>query len=260
MIRKNKKPEEHENWLETYGNIVTSLLCFFVLLFSISSVDQRKWDMLIQKNDSRVEVNSEQADSDGSTGMEEATDGLAGDNGEIADFNELYLLLKSAVEKRNLQESIEVTRENGFTFMSIHESVLFDNNGSVLLQGGKEMLDEIAAVMSRSKETIKEVYVLSHTSPNNPEMINNVRNDRMLSSMRSSEVVIYLQSKDAVSPEILTGVSFGQYRPIASNETEEGRIKNRRVDIIITQAGITEKSLEEYYNQIYYSNQAEEDN
>lgn len=260
MIRKNKKPDEHENWLETYGNIVTSLLCFFVLLFSISSVDQKKWEMLIQKSDSRVEENLKQTGSDGNAGMEETTDGLAGNQGEIADFNELYLLLKDTVEKRNLQSSIEVMHKNGFTFMSIHESVLFDENGSVLLQGGKEMLDEIASAMSRSKEVIEEVYVLSHTSPNNPEMINNVRNDRMLSSMRSSEVVIYLQSKNAVSPEILTGVSFGQYRPIASNETEEGRKKNRRVDIIITQAGRTEKSLEEYYNQIYYSNQAEEDN
>jgi len=102
--------------------------------------------------------------------------------------------------------------------------------------------------------------VLGHTSQGNPARPNNIRNDRMLSAQRSAEVIIYLQSKNAVSPEKLVGLSFGQFRPIAQFDTEDGRAKNRRVEILITKNDTVEKSLEEYYNQVYHNSQEETGN
>ena len=101
---------------------------------------------------------------------------------------------------------------------------------------------------------------MGHTSQVNPERPNNIRNDRMLSAQRSAEVVIYLQSRNAVSPEKLVSISFGQYRPIAPLGTENGGEINRRVEILITQSNKVEKSLEEYYRQVYHQNQQETDN
>lgn len=253
MKKKNKKPEELGNWMDTYGDMVTLLLCFFVLLYSISTVDQNKWKLIVESfNPSAAQSDQIVLDANASEEGE-----LSGnppvDMSESDDFDELYLTLKKIVEERNMQDSVEVTRGDGFTFISFRDKVFFDGDSSVLLREGKDVLDEFALAMSQANKSIKEVQVLGHTSQGNPNRPNNIRNDRMLSAQRSAEVIIYLQGKQAVSPEKLVGMSFGQFRPIAPFNTEEGRAKNRRVEILITKNDTVEKSLEEYYNQVYHN-------
>ena len=261
MIKRDKKPEELGSWMDTYGDMVTLLLCFFVLLYSMSSVDQNKWKLLVESfNPSALEGTDQVVlDAKVSEGGGELT-GNVPTEGEITDFDDLYLILKKVVEERNMQDTVEITRGDGFTFISFRDKVFFDGDSSVLRQEGKDVLDQFAAAMLQANNTIKEVQVLGHTSQGNPERPNNIRNDRMLSAQRSAEVIIYLQSKNAVSPEKLVGMSFGQFRPIAPFDTEDGRAKNRRVEILITKSDAVEKSLEEYYNQVYHNNQVETGN
>jgi chemotaxis protein MotB len=259
MKKKNKKPEELGSWMDTYGDMVTLLLCFFVLLYSISTVDQNKWKLIVESfNPSSAESNQIVVDANVSDEGE-----LSGnppvDMGDVDDFDELYLTLKKIIEDRNMQDSVEVTRGDGFTFISFRDKVFFDGDSSVLLKEGKDVLKEFADAMHQANNSIKEVQVLGHTSQGDPNRPNNIRNDRMLSAQRSAEVIIYLQSRNAVSPEKLVGMSFGQFRPIAPFNTEEGRAKNRRVEILITKNDTVEKSLEEYYNQVYH-NQKETSN
>lgn len=257
MIKRNKKPEELGSWMETYGYLVTLLLCFFVLLYSTSSVDQNKWRMLVKSLDPSARESQDQ--TVGNAGEGEANSLSAGGK-DITSFDDLYPALKKVVEERNIQDVVEITQGDGFTFISFHDTVFFDGDGSVLRQEGKDVLDQIAVAMSQANHMIKEVKILGHTSQASPEKTNNIRNDRMLSAQRSAEVIIYLQSKNAVSPEKLVGMSFGQFRPIAPFDTEEGRAKNRRVEILITKSGMKEKSLEEYYDQVYHNYQEDTDN
>jgi chemotaxis protein MotB len=260
MIKKDKKQEEHGGWLYTYGGIVTLLLCFFVLLYSVSYVDQNKWKMLVGSvNSSASEGNSSEVPPVSGSGGESVGNALS-ENDDITNFNQLYMVLKQVIEERNLQDSVEITSGDGFAFISFRDKVLFDGDSSVLRQGGKDVLDQFAMNLSKVNSTIKEVQVLGHTSQGNPERPNNIRNDRMLSAQRSAEVIIYLQSRNAVSPEKLVSMSFGQFRPIAPLDTEDGRARNSRVEILITQSNKVEKSLEEYYNQVYHQNQQETDN
>ena len=254
MIKKDKKPEELGSWMDTYGDMVTLLLCFFVLLYSMSSVDQNKWKILVQsfnpsaaESSDQVVLNAQANEGDGEL------KGSPASGGESTDFDELYLMLKKVVDDRNMQDSVEITRGDGFTFISFRDKVFFDGDSSVLRQEGKDVLSEFAAAMAQANDNIKEVQVLGHTSQGNPERANNIRNDRMLSAQRSAEVIIFLQSQNAVSPEKLVGMSFGQFRPIAPFDTEDGRAKNRRVEILITRNDTVEKSLEEYYNQVYHN-------
>ncbi len=262
MIKKDKKPEELGSWMDTYGDMVTLLLCFFVLLYSMSSVDQSKWKLLVQSfNPSALEESDQVVlDAKVTEGEGEMTGGIPDESGGATDFDELYLVLKQIVEERNMQDSVEISRGDGFTFISFRDKVFFDGDSSVLRQEGKDVLDQFAAAMLQANNSIKEVQVLGHTSQGNPARPNNIRNDRMLSAQRSAEVIIYLQSKNAVSPEKLVGLSFGQFRPIAQFDTEDGRAKNRRVEILITKNDTVEKSLEEYYNQVYHNNQEQTGN
>ncbi|MBE7719516.1 OmpA/MotB family protein [Lacrimispora indolis] len=262
MIKKDKKPEELGSWMDTYGDMVTLLLCFFVLLYSMSSVDQSKWKLLVQSfNPSALEESDQVVlDAKVTEGEGDLTGGIPDESGGATDFDELYLVLKQIVEERNMQDSVEISRGDGFTFISFRDKVFFDGDSSVLRQEGKDVLDQFAAAMLQANNSIKEVQVLGHTSQGNPARPNNIRNDRMLSAQRSAEVIIYLQSKNAVSPEKLVGLSFGQFRPIAQFDTEDGRAKNRRVEILITKNDTVEKSLEEYYNQVYHNSQEETGN
>lgn len=262
MIKKDKKPEELGSWMDTYGDMVTLLLCFFVLLYSMSSVDQSKWKLLVQSfNPSALEESDQVVlDAKVTEGEGEMTGGIPDESGGATDFDELYLVLKQIVEERNMQDSVEISRGDGFTFISFRDKVFFDGDSSVLRQEGKDVLDQFAAAMLQANNSIKEVQVLGHTSQGNPARPNNIRNDRMLSAQRSAEVIIYLQSKNAVSPEKLVGLSFGQFRPIAQFDTEDGRAKNRRVEILITKNDTVEKSLEEYYNQVYHNSQEQTGN
>jgi len=257
MVKKDKKPEELGNWMDTYGDMVTLLLCFFVLLYSMSSVDQSKWKLLVQSFNPSAAESSDQIVLDANVTEGDGT--LSGsppsDSGETTDFDQLYLVLKKIVEEKNMQDSVEISKGDGFTFISFRDKVFFDGDSSILRQEGKDVLDQFAEAMSQANSSIKEVQVLGHTSQGNPEKPNNIRNDRMLSAQRSAEVIIYLQSRNAVSPEKLVGMSFGQFRPIAPFDSEDGRAKNRRVEILITKNNTVEKSLEEYYNQVYHNNQ-----
>ena len=232
MIKKDKKPEELGSWMDTYGDMVTLLLCFFVLLYSMSSVDQSKWKLLVQSfNPSALEESDQVVlDAKVTEGEGKLTGGIPDDGGGATDFDELYLVLKQIVEDRNMQDSVEITRGDGFTFISFRDKVFFDGDSSVLRQEGKDVLTQFAAAMSQANKSIKEVQVLGHTSQGDPQRPNNIRNDRMLSAQRSAEV-------------------------IAQFDTEEGRAQNRRVEILITKNDTVEKSLEEYYNQVYHNNQ-----
>lgn len=259
MIKKDRKQEEPGGWLDTYGGIVTLLLCFFILLYSVSYIDQSKWKILVGNvNPDAAVGEGQETPSAGAQG--EPASNTASEAGTIADFDQLSIVLKQVIEERNLQDSIEITPGDDFTFIAFRDRVFFDGDGSVLRQEGKELLDQFAGVLSRANGTIKEVKVLGHTSQFNPERPNNIRSDRMLSAQRSAELVIYLQSRNAVSPEKLVSMSFGQFRPIAPLDTEDGGERNRRVEILITQSNKVERSLEEYYRQVYHQNQQETDN
>lgn len=242
--------------MDTYGDMVTLLLCFFVLLYSISSVDQNKWRLIVESFNPEAIQDVEQIVVDGQV-VDSVNNEVEGapppelDAGEDETFEELYVMLKKAIEERNLQDSVELTQGDGFTFISFRDQVFFDGNSSILRKEGEEILDDFSEALGAANKVIKEIEVMGHTAQADPRRPSNIRNDRMLSAQRSAEVIIYIQSKGVVEPEKLVGMSYGQYRPIDTFETSEGRARNRRVEILIMKTDAKEQSLEDYYKQVY---------
>lgn len=242
--------------MDTYGDMVTLLLCFFVLLYSISTVDQQKWRLVVESFNPTAAQDVDQIIINADVSEQEAEE-LDGnlppelENDQDMEFEDLYLMLKRAVEERGIQNSVELSKGDGFTFISFRDQVFFDGDSSILRKEGKLILDDFAEALRVTNRSISQIEVLGHTSQASPNRPSNIRNDRMLSAQRSAEVIIYLQSKDAVEPEKMVGLSFGQYRPIDTFETEEGRARNRRVEILIMKTNSQERSLEEYYEQVY---------
>lgn len=254
-MKKNKRkkaPEGGANWMDTYGDMVTLLLCFFVLLYTISSVDQAKWIELVKSFNPDAKEVSQIVTEQPASGSEEVPGGLA--EHEEAVFDDLYEKLKIAVEQAGLQSQVELYRGDGYTFIRFNDTVFFDGDSSVIREEGKVILNSFAEALTPAKDDIQEIQVLGHTTQAYPDRQNDVESDRILSVERAAKVTAFLQEKSLVPAEKLVSTGYGQFRPIAPFDTEENRSKNRRVEIIITKNNSVQKSLDEYYKNVNEGN------
>ncbi len=246
-MKKNKKaPEEGGNWMDTYGDLVTLLLCFFVLLYSISSIDQAKWVQIVKSfNPNATEVNQIAVDPEA-----DANDDVPGgvqDGIDPEDFDGLYEQLKAALEQAGLENEVELFKGDGYTFITFQDSVFFDGDSAIIRENGTEILDAFSDIVSKVDESIQQIQVLGHTSQADPKKPNNPENDRVLASERAARVVAYIQERSKVEAKKMLAVGYGQWQPVAPFDTPENRAKNRRVEILITKSDTVMKTLDEYY-------------
>ncbi len=250
MKQRQKKEEGGADWMGTYGDMVTLLLCFFVLLYSISSVDQVKWENLVRSLNPDAEEVSQIVTSDLQESGEEDVPGSNQASAEET-FEEIYDNLLELKAENQLMADVQIASGDGYHFITFNDSVFFDGDSYVLRAEGREILDLFVGAISSSAESINEMHILGHTSQAYANIPNDVAIDRLLSASRAAEVTAYIQNKNVIEGAQLISTGYGQFRPIDTFETAEGRAKNRRVEIIITQAEAVERSLEEYYDLVY---------
>ncbi len=248
MQRKKKAAEGGADWMGTYGDLVTLLFCFFVLLYSISTVDETKYMNLVKSlNPDAVDEFSQIVTDDSS--FEEGEDPLKGSTD--AQFEELYHNLVEVANQYQETSDVQITLGDGYQFITFNDSVFFNGDSSVLLPAGQALLDEFATAIAPASDAIQQIHVLGHTSQASATVPNNVYTDRVLSATRAAVVVVYLQEKNIVDPAKLVDTGYGQFHPIDTFETPEGRARNRRVEMIITKDGAVEQALDEYYSEVY---------
>lgn len=244
MKKKKKGGSGGANWMDTYGDMVTLLLCFFVMLYSMSTMDKEKWIALVESfNPSQVTEQQQMTHSD------EPSDELTQ---EVVDQNieELYEQLSQYAEEAGLGDVMSLSKGDGYVFISFDDTVFFDGDSYVLREDGKLILDDVAQVLAGAADSINEIQALGHTAQASPDQVNDVDKDRFLASNRATVVIIYLQEKNIIDPSRLVSVGYGQWRPIAGNDTSEERSKNRRVELIISGLEVdsdTGDSISQYY-------------
>ncbi|MFW5670474.1 MAG: OmpA/MotB family protein, partial [Acetivibrio ethanolgignens] len=165
-------------------------------------------------------------------------------------FDELYRMLKEFIEENNYEQDIEISKGDGFTFITFRDSVFFDGDSFQLKEEGKRVLDKMAEAIGVANSAIQEVRILGHTSQAKPDEPNEPISDRFLASNRATEVLLHIQMKNIIDPAKLVACSYGQFRPISSFETKESRAENRRVEVLITKNDSEQMTLEEYYKEI----------
>lgn len=255
MAKKKREPVKTGEWLATYSDMVTLLMCFFVLLYSISTVDSSKWIKIVKSfNPSATEIsqiveNMEEGEGDYDVmgGFEGAKDGTS----ISEEFDELYYKLASYVESEGLDADVEVTKGDGFTFITFRNNIFFDGDRYELKPEGQAVLDHLCTAMADISGSIDEIQVLGHTSQASPTEPNEIVSDRFLSSNRATEVLVYIQRKGIIAPEKLVSSGFGQFRPCSPFTTKEERAQNRRVEIIISKNDGVVRSLDNYYKEVY---------
>ena len=213
--------------MDTYGDMVTLLLCFFVMLFSMSKMDESKWIALVQALNPSAVVNG--------TSMEEPPEGSVVTQDQVdRDMEQLYQAMAEYFQQENMMEKVSIGKGNGYVFISFNDTVFFRPNEYTLLDEGKEVLDQVARSIAEVGPSINEIRVLGHTAQATANEENDYTVDRFLASNRATVVTVYLQEKEIIDPARLVSVGYGQWRPISSNAIPEERAKNRRVELIVT--------------------------
>ena len=246
MARRKKESsgEGGANWMDTYGDMVTLLLTFFVLLYASSSFDEGKWQYILQAFTSQGSIENpvvgppKPSESD-SAGFE-FEDVLA--DGELPKtFDQLYQYLANYVQDNDLSDSVEVDKGKSNIYLKFRNSIFFGGDSDILLPTGSAVLDDIGKGLKAVDDKILVVKVLGHTA----KSPGSTKDETILSSGRAVNVLMYLRDNDIVLKEKLMSVGMGSNRPIAPNDNEENRAKNRRVEIVIIRndADFTDKDV-----------------
>ncbi len=225
------------SWLETYSDMVTLLLTFFILLYAMSTVDAQKYAAIVAAFSK--EMNPEVYYSQGSPSDAEGDSEALELNDEPIELDEnqldqLYTLLKQYVDENDLTGQVEVNKSEEYVFIRFSDSVTFRGYSDILEESGRQILDVLAEGLKLVDEYVEEVIIAGHTAE---VAYDKTDIDRSLSTDRANVVLRYLEEKDVISPAKYLAIGYGLYSPIADNSTPEGRAKNRRVEIYISRKG-----------------------
>jgi chemotaxis protein MotB len=236
------------NWMDTYGDMVTLLLCFFVLLYSMSTISEDKWKAIVQSFNPNA-VPDPQPTIEGTPGpsADPGDQGIAPvDLQEQVDqdMEALFQQIQEYVQQQNLQDAVTVSQDGGKIFITFSQSVFFGGDSSVILKEAYPVLDSVCEMLSGVATSLDEVRIQGHTARAG-QGPNGVIKDRTLASERATNVVIYIQQHSDVPPSCLVSEGFGEWRPIAPNDTAENRAKNRRVEMIISGRDIEAEMAEQ---------------
>lgn len=237
MLRRRYGDEDERgtsspHWMVTYSDMVTLLLCFFVLLFSFSSINLEKFRMIMSSLRGSLGVLSggetvsqvkgiNNAPMDIDTFLEKA-------RLEMEMLSALYDQMQDMFAEAGLEGQIELHLEERGLVVRFADNVLFDVGQAHITSAGREALSKLAVILRRVDNQIR---VEGHTD-NWP-----IHNERFpsnweLSTARATNVLRLLITL-GISPERLSAAGYGEYRPIDTNDTAAGRQRNRRVDIVI---------------------------
>ena len=150
---------------------------------------------------------------------------------ELARLREAKSMLDSKLRSEINSDQVSLTMDDRGIVITFVAEVLFDSGKADLKQDGKNMLRKIASVINQEASD-NEIGVEGHTD-NVPIKHSGWKSNWELSAARATSVLHYLVSDCGLAPDKLSATGYGEYRPVKSNDTKEGKQANRRVEIII---------------------------
>jgi len=234
-------------WMATFADLVTLLMCFFVLLFAMSTIQEETFKELVESLRSALGVQSipeagtreglvmQNASPDESKPEKQAVDEI----GTMIqkEIKDIVSDVKELVMFNKLAGMVEVKETEEGAVITVSDLILFRTGQAEITEEGLDILQKIASVLKQFRYPIE---VAGHTD-NVPIDTNSYPSNWELSSRRATEVVRYFISK-GLDPRFLSAAGYANFRPVDTNDTPDGRSKNRRVEIIYRRQAI-ENSL-----------------
>jgi len=186
-------------WVVSYADLVTMLLALFMVLFAVSQNVTKHQAKIISESNAMAEVEQ---------------------------LEELKVLFSEKVAQN---ENIKYLKDGRGLVIRLNNSILFDVGSAIIKDDALKTIDDIIETISKVDNN---VVVEGHTD-STP-----IHNDKFpsnweLSTARATNIIAYMIKSGKISPKRLSAVGYGEYMPIADNTSNDGRLLNRRVDIII---------------------------
>ncbi len=220
------KQENSERWLLTYADLITLLLVFFVVLYSISKADARQFTRL--SGSLQRAFNNQVLDGFDPTSVEGNFGNLTA-NSMLEDFVETRSQLIRQLPSHELPEGVTVfPSKDGFT-IRFANNILFSSGRADLNPEAEPVLQAVGAVLHSMPN---EVRIEGHTDNvpiNTPLFPSNWE----LSASRAIAVATFFIERSGFDPAHVAAVGYGEYRPLADNSQRETRALNRRIDILV---------------------------
>ncbi|WP_430784731.1 flagellar motor protein MotS [Virgibacillus flavescens] len=245
-LKRNKKTGSPK-WMVTYADMVTLILVFFILLFSMSQLDQMKFEAVsnsfkdrtvFEFNPSAVPLDNPDnllnENNSGELNRPEQTNNFsASDDDQVAEqkdsLNKLMTNVEQYLDRNELNNVISASRNERGVVLVLQELILFEPGEADILQSGEPFLNKISSLLA---EIPNQVKVEGHTD-NKPMSSFRFPSNWELSGARASSVVRYLVNKHNFDESRFTIVGYSDTKPLAPNDSPENMSKNRRVEIVI---------------------------
>lgn len=267
-MAKRKKVEEGPKgspaWMTTFSDLMNLLLCFFVLLFSMSTVDAQKFQQVVASLQSSFSVLplggstigegemvgsgisqlkeldvyfNEVMTSTNSNGDEDATGD--GDSDFVDEYNQAALdeseemaeEIEAELDKLGIADLVNVEFNEHHVLLTLNGTLLFESGKAELQTEAQPLIKKIGQIIERFDNNVIEVE--GHTDNVPLAGGSKYENNDILSTFRALNVAEYLRSVTDIDPALLKFAGRGEHVPVADNSTAEGRAQNRRVEIKI---------------------------
>ena len=258
-----RKPDEPPKgapaWQSTFADLMNLLLCFFVMLFSMSTVDAQKFELIAASFNQTFSIFSAGATAIGDgilisngvsqlneldnymystgkgkegenkpDGLEDATETVEKEG--LKESEELAEKIEEALEEKNLGKEIDIEFTSQYVQLTLNGAILFDSGKVDIKEEALPLMNQLGIILQRFATGTIEIE--GHTD-NVPMSGSKYANNDELSSGRALSVFYYLEQNTTLDMSRVKHSGRGEYVPIADNSTEEGRSRNRRVEIKI---------------------------
>jgi len=254
------------NWMDTYGDLVTLLLTFFVLLFSFSTIDAAKWQAIVGSFTGMNVIGIEpispemaaadpmpkigprsggtmedtEADSESVNSMD--PDELGADQ-SLNNLRLMYGIMDEFVKSGGIDAEVILDEESYLVRLIINERVFFETASAVVRPDAYPVLDSIIEMFKQVEDLYTMLMVEGHAD-SRPINTAQYPSNWHISVYRAVNVLAYIWEVGELDPTRLAAMGFGEMQPVAPNDSEENMAKNRRVEFI-AEAGDPRRNSQE---------------
>lgn len=218
-------------WMVTFGDLMSLLLCFFVLLLSFSEMDRNKYRVVSGSVKNAFGIQREKPVFESPKGSKM----IAREFDQAIILTKIEEVVKEIIDEldneyEELKGFVEVEAEENQVTIRMMGEATFDTGKADLRSNFLPLLLKIGEVLAKTRG---EIIIAGHTD-DVPLTGGLFGSNLGLSMARAGSVAEFLLRSSTIDPKRLSTMGFGEYRPLTSNDTAAGRQKNRRVEIIVT--------------------------